>query len=74
MSLAAWLALHAGVSALATWLALVYARRRKLFDAPATYEKVTPEQIKALAARLLTVNNRTVGVLVPVMGEEGEGE
>ena len=34
MSLAAWLALHAGVSALATWLALVYARRRKLFDAP----------------------------------------
>ena len=34
MALAAWLALHAGVSALATWLALAYARHRKLVDLP----------------------------------------
>jgi zinc protease len=54
--------------------AVFHGDQRKLFDAPATYEKVTSEQIKALAARVLTVNNRTVGVLVPVMGEEGEGE
>jgi len=34
MPLAGWLALHAGVSALATWLALAYARRRNLVDEP----------------------------------------
>lgn len=34
MALAAWLALHAGVSALATGCALVYARRRNLVDQP----------------------------------------
>ena len=34
MVLAVWLMLHAGVSALATWLALVYARRRNLVDLP----------------------------------------
>ena len=34
MVMVAWLALHAGVSALATWLALVYARRRNLLDQP----------------------------------------
>ncbi|WP_037082532.1 hypothetical protein [Pseudoxanthomonas sp. J35] len=32
--LAAWLGLHALVSALATWAALAYARRRQLFDQP----------------------------------------
>jgi UDP-N-acetylmuramyl pentapeptide phosphotransferase/UDP-N-acetylglucosamine-1-phosphate transferase len=34
MTLAAWLALHAGVSALATGCALAYARRRNLVDQP----------------------------------------
>ena len=34
MGLAAWLALHAATSALATWLALAYARRRNLVDEP----------------------------------------
>ena len=34
MSMAYWLALHAGVSALATWLALAYARHRNLVDLP----------------------------------------
>lgn len=34
MALVAWLALHAGVSAVATWLALAYARRRNLVDLP----------------------------------------
>ena len=33
---------------------------------------LTAELEKALAAKLLTVNNRTVGVLLPVMGEEGD--
>lgn len=43
----------------------------KLFDVPATYEKITADQVKALAARLLKTTNRTVGVLVPVAEEEG---
>ncbi len=34
MRLAAWLALHAGLSMLMTWLALVYARHRNLVDLP----------------------------------------
>lgn len=34
MGMAAWLALHAGVSVAATWLALAYARRRNLIDQP----------------------------------------
>lgn len=41
----------------------------KVFDVPATYEKVTSQQIQALAARLLKPTNRTVGVLVPLAGE-----
>lgn len=43
----------------------------KLFEVPATYEKITADQVKALAARLLKTTNRTVGVLVPVAEEEG---
>jgi UDP-N-acetylmuramyl pentapeptide phosphotransferase/UDP-N-acetylglucosamine-1-phosphate transferase len=34
MGLTAWLALHAGVSVVMTWLALVYARRRNKVDLP----------------------------------------
>jgi UDP-N-acetylmuramyl pentapeptide phosphotransferase/UDP-N-acetylglucosamine-1-phosphate transferase len=34
MGLTAWLALHAGISVAMTWLALVYARRRNMFDLP----------------------------------------
>ncbi len=45
---------------------------RKLFDVPATYEKVTAEQVKELATTLLKNNNRTVGVLVPEEGGEEE--
>ncbi len=52
--------------------AVFHGDANKLFTAPAAYEKVTSDQIKALAAKLLTVNNRTVGVLLPVMGEEGD--
>jgi zinc protease len=45
---------------------------RKLFDVPTTYEKVTAEQVRELATKLLKNNNRTVGVLVPE--EAGEAE
>ncbi len=48
--------------------AVFHGDQRKLFEVPATFEKVTAEQIKALAARLLQVNNRTVGVLMPAAG------
>ena len=34
MGLTAWLVLHAGVSVVMTWLALVYARRRNMVDLP----------------------------------------
>ncbi len=36
---------------------------RKLFDSPATYEKVTPEDVKKAAALIFQKNHRTVGVL-----------
>jgi zinc protease len=36
---------------------------RKLFDAPAVYEKVTKEEVLKAAALLLQKNHRTVGVL-----------
>jgi zinc protease len=37
----------------------------QLFDAPALYEKVTREQVRKVAERLLINDHRTVGVLVP---------
>lgn len=36
---------------------------RKMFDAPANYNKVTVEDIKRVAQKYLTKSNRTVGVL-----------
>ena len=39
---------------------------RKLFDAPARYEAVTTTDVKALAARILRIQNRTTGLLKPV--------
>lgn len=36
---------------------------QKLFDAPAAYNKITTEQIQAVAKRYLTRANRTVGIL-----------
>lgn len=38
----------------------------KLFSAPEAYERVSAEEIRALAARVLRPGNRTVGVLRPV--------
>ncbi|HEU4530773.1 MAG TPA: pitrilysin family protein [Steroidobacteraceae bacterium] len=38
---------------------------RKLFDAPATFEKVTREDVRKVAAELLKRTRRTVGTLVP---------
>ena len=47
---------------------------RKLFDAPAKYEAVTGEQVRKVAAKVFTRNNRTVGVLVPEAGDEAKKE
>ncbi len=38
---------------------------RKLYDAPKLYKKVTPADIKRVAARYFTERNRTVGYLLP---------
>lgn len=43
---------------------------QKLADAPRTYEQVTADEIKKLAAELLRPANRTVGVLVPAAAAE----
>ena len=45
--------------------AVMHGDYRKLFEAPQGYERVTADEIKALAAQLLVTRNRTVGVLVP---------
>jgi zinc protease len=36
---------------------------QKLFDAPRSYEQVTAEDVKKIAAEILRPSNRTVGVL-----------
>ncbi|HEX7117117.1 MAG TPA: pitrilysin family protein [Steroidobacter sp.] len=46
----------------------------RLFDAPREYEQVTAEDIRKLAAELLTPNNRTVGVLAPARSSQSQGE
>jgi zinc protease len=38
---------------------------RKLFEAPQRYEAVSREQVRKVAARVFSPDNRTVGVLVP---------
>jgi zinc protease len=45
---------------------------QRLFDAPKAYESVTPQDIQKLAAELLGVANRTVGVLASTVGEAKE--
>jgi zinc protease len=42
---------------------------RKLFDSPATYEKVTRQDVQKAAALVLQKNHRTVGVLTAPPGE-----
>lgn len=37
----------------------------KLFDLPAEYEGITADDLKQVAAQVLSADNRTVGVLVP---------
>jgi zinc protease len=46
----------------------------KLFDAPAQFERVTAEQVWAVARDVLDVSRRTVGVLLPESAEELETE
>ena len=43
----------------------------KLFNAPAQFEKVTREDIHAVARDILDVRHRTVGVLIPEADEAG---
>ena len=43
----------------------------KMFDAPAQFERVTREQVQAVAREILDRRKRTVGVLMPVA--EGDG-
>ncbi|HEX6929586.1 MAG TPA: pitrilysin family protein [Gammaproteobacteria bacterium] len=43
---------------------------RKLFDAPAAWEAVTREQVRDVAARIFRKENRTVGILEPVLADE----
>ncbi|TDB60373.1 M16 family metallopeptidase [Arundinibacter roseus] len=42
---------------------------RRLYEAPKLYEKVTPADIKRVAAKYFTARNRTVGYLLPEKGE-----
>jgi zinc protease len=43
---------------------------RKLFDAPAVYEGISGDDVKAAVANILRSGNRTVGTLVPVTSEQ----
>lgn len=45
---------------------------RKLFEAPGSYDAVTPAQLSALAKRVFRDSNRTVGVLRPVAAKTEE--
>jgi zinc protease len=48
---------------------------RRLFDAPATYAAVTPDDVRAVAARVFDPRRRTVGVVDPAAAEAAaEGE
>jgi zinc protease len=47
---------------------------RKLFDSPATYEKVTRDDVKKAAALIFQKNHRTVGVLQSPAGESAENQ
>ena len=42
----------------------------KMFEAPAQFERVTREQVQAVAREILDRSKRTVGVLEPVTGDE----
>ena len=46
---------------------------QKLFDAPRSYEQVTAEDVKKIAAEILRPSNRTVGVLAAA-AEDKEAE
>jgi len=46
---------------------------RKLFDSPATYDKVTRDDVKKAAALIFQKNHRTVGVLQSPTGEAPAG-
>jgi zinc protease len=46
----------------------------RLFEAPAQFERVTIEQVQAVAREVLDVNRRTVGVLLPEPDSELEEE
>jgi zinc protease len=45
----------------------------KMFDAPAQFERVTREQVRAVARDILDRSKLTVGVLMPVPEGEADG-
>jgi zinc protease len=47
---------------------------KKLFDAPASHEAVTRDQVRAIAAKVFVPTNRTVGVLVPAPADAPQKE
>jgi zinc protease len=47
---------------------------RKLFDAPAQFDRVTRAEIQAVAREILDKRRRTVGVLVPEEGTDAEAD
>src|SRR5690242_3934125 len=47
---------------------------RKMFDSPATYEKVTRDDVQKAAALIFQKNHRTVGVLQSPAGDAAAGE
>ena len=54
---------------------LYFGDYKKMYFAPEAYEKVTAEDIKRVAKKYFTKNNRTVGVLQnsePAPGEESK--
>ena len=44
---------------------LFFGDYKKLYEAPALYEKVTKEDVQRVARTYLTARNRTVGYLLP---------
>ena len=47
---------------------------RKLFDAPAQFDRVSRAEVQAVAREILDKRRRTVGVLVPEEGTDAEAD
>jgi zinc protease len=54
--------------------AVMHGDYKLLFSAPEAYERVTREEVAAIARTVFNADKRTVGVLVPTGGEDAGGE